>query len=474
MTDELPEGWASVCVGDVIVDLKYGTSKKCDKKARGVPVLRIPNIVDGTIDHRDLKYAELSLTEQKSLGLVPGDVLVIRSNGSVSLVGRSAVVRESERDFAFAGYLIRLRSSEAILPEFLNRALGSYDTRLRIELEARSTSGVNNINAEEIRALPFALPPIAEQKRILAALARPLARSEICQTRLDRIPALLRRFRRAVLMAACRGWLTADWRTEKNTLGTHGCPPGWGEDTVAGVCEAVVDCPHSTPMWVATGYICVKTTQLSPGKLDLSSPHFVSRDTFEERTKRLKPRAGDILYCREGVVGAACVVPPGVELCLGQRLMLLRSSKVITPEFLMYVLNSELTLAQARDRSLGTTAQHVNVGDVKRFTLLLPPLAEQHEIVRRVELMFALADRLEVRYEKAKAQTGKLTLSILARAFRGELVPTEAVLARREGRSYETAEQLLERIKGQTASAKHVRTKRETTRTAKPHRGRDT
>ena len=76
-----------------------------------------------------------------------------------------------------------------------------------------------------------------------------------------------------------------------------------------------------------------------------------------------------------------------------------------------------------------------------------PPLAEQHEIVRRVEALLARADRIEKRLATATRRVGTLTQAILAQAFRGELVPTEAELARQEGRDYEPASVLLERIR---------------------------
>lgn len=74
-------------------------------------------------------------------------------------------------------------------------------------------------------------------------------------------------------------------------------------------------------------------------------------------------------------------------------------------------------------------------------------MAEQEEIVRRVKGLFALADKIESRYQGVQQQVNRLPQSILAKAFRGELVPTEAELAEREGRSYESAEQLLARIR---------------------------
>jgi type I restriction enzyme S subunit len=78
----------------------------------------------------------------------------------------------------------------------------------------------------------------------------------------------------------------------------------------------------------------------------------------------------------------------------------------------------------------------------------MPPLQEQGETVKRVVSLFALAERLQERYEKARTQVDKMTQSVLAKAFRGELVTTEAELARREGPEYETAEELLARVQG--------------------------
>ena len=102
-------------------------------------------------------------------------------------------------------------------------------------------------------------------------------------------------------------------------------------------------------------------------------------------------------------------------------------------------------------RPCGTASPHLNVGDIKRFPVPLPPTAERHEIVRRVEALFRLADAIEKRVAAATARAEKLTQAILAKAFRGELVPTEAELARREGRDYEPASVLLERIRAEQA-----------------------
>lgn len=95
----------------------------------------------------------------------------------------------------------------------------------------------------------------------------------------------------------------------------------------------------------------------------------------------------------------------------------------------------------------------MNLDNIRDVSIALPPLSEQEEIVRRVEKLFAFADQIEVRLRQAQAHVHRLTQSLLAKAFRGELVPTEAELAEREGRDYETAEQLLARVKAEALVA---------------------
>ena len=166
--EELPIKWSTVKLKNIISDIRYGTAKKCNYEKTNVPVLRIPNVVRGIIDHRDMKYAPLSSQEYKKPRLKKGDILIVRSNGSVSLVGKSAVVSEKEEGFAYAGYLIRIRfNHQKINPNFINLALSTHDVRIQIEVPARSTSGVNNINSEEVKNLTIPLPPFLEQKEIV-------------------------------------------------------------------------------------------------------------------------------------------------------------------------------------------------------------------------------------------------------------------------------------------------------------------
>lgn len=158
-------------VGDVITDIRYGTAKKCNYDGGAVPVLRIPNVQGGRIDLGDMKSADFDAKELLKLELRTGDILVIRSNGSLDLVGRSAVVDDRAAGMLFAGYLIRLRLDPTrCLPEYLHWFLQSSVARNTITNAAKSTSGVNNVNAQELQNLELPLPSIAAQKERIASI----------------------------------------------------------------------------------------------------------------------------------------------------------------------------------------------------------------------------------------------------------------------------------------------------------------
>jgi len=280
-----------------------------------------------------------------------------------------------------------------------------------------------------------------------------LARVSAARARLAKLPALLKRFRQSVLAAACSGELTAEWR-KPDQRASGELPSTWRMTSVSEVCKAIVDCPHSTPKWTTTGEVCLRTTNFKPARLDLTEVRFVSQETYATRIARLTPQPGDVLYSREGgILGIACLFPAGLRACLGQRMMLLRAGRCMSSPYLMHLLNSSHILDQVRSLTGGTASPHLNVGDVKAFTVPLPPLPEQREIMRRVEALFALADKIEARVAAATARVEKITQAILARAFRGELVPTEAELARQNGRTYEPASALLERIRSERAGS---------------------
>ncbi|WP_182267026.1 restriction endonuclease subunit S [Stenotrophomonas maltophilia] len=203
------EAWEEATIGDITVDLRYGTSKKCHYQDYGTAVFRIPNIAEnGRISSYDLKRAEFDAHEASRLRLEAGDLLVVRSNGSLDLVGKTAVVTSSEAGLLFAGYLMRLRlQSKKVLPQYAYYGLSSPAQRHQIEITSKSTSGVNNINSEELRALRISLPSINEQTEIIRRVEALFALADKVQAQYEAARARVDRLTSALLAKAFRGEL---------------------------------------------------------------------------------------------------------------------------------------------------------------------------------------------------------------------------------------------------------------------------
>lgn len=164
-----PTGWVSVRLDDVAASMRYGTSIKCDYDAGETPVVRIPNVSTGRTVLDDMKYGPLSDVDREALALATGDLLMIRSNGSLDIVGRSAVVTPEAEGMAFAGYLVRLRTlKDQTDTHYIWLALNSSSVREQIERPIRSAVGLKNVNLTEFGNLSFWLAPVAEQRRIVA------------------------------------------------------------------------------------------------------------------------------------------------------------------------------------------------------------------------------------------------------------------------------------------------------------------
>jgi type I restriction enzyme, S subunit len=320
---------------------------------------------------------------------------------------------------------------------------------------------VKGITVEKLHSIRIALPPVSEQKRIVAKMDRLMAVCDRLQAqqheRQDRHAALTsasfarfveaptlanleymfhpaynvepQKLRDAVLALALQGKLVSQCLHDSPVqissrqsrigdgadVGRSEVPRGWAVAPLADVAEQIVDCPHSTPKWTTSGEVCVRTNQFRAGYLDLSESKFVSKETFEERTRRLQPQADDILYSREGgILGIACRVPPDVKLCLGQRMMLIRVGTALVPAYLELVLNSPLINEIARRKTTGGAAPRINVSTVTAYPIPVPPMAEQRRIVQRVGQIMSLLDALETVLGDAESTAVRLMQAVVA------------------------------------------------------------
>lgn len=164
-------------------------------------------------------------------------------------------------------------------------------------------------------------------------------------------------------------------------------------NTLESMCELIVDCPHSTPEWTDEGYVVTRNQNIKNGVLDLSSPSFTSRDDYLKRIKRAKPKAGDIIFTREAPMGEVCMIPDGLECCLGQRQVLLRPKENICGEYLFWALQSPYVQNQISwNEGTGSTVSNVRIPVLKALNIPRLPNEERNiskvlsDVARKIEL----------------------------------------------------------------------------------------
>jgi type I restriction enzyme S subunit len=195
-------------LGHLSVKAGYGTSTKCEAEGPGVPVVRIPNLVGGSIDLSDEKRAADSDLNLSKYMLEPDDLLIVRTNGSVDLIGRAAVVQPGI-EAAFASYLIRYRLNTAqVRPRWVSAMLSSPQVRTRLESLAASSAGQHNLSLGKLDMIELPVPTMDVQDarlRRLDAIESDIARlTTACNQLLTREASL----RAATLTAAFSGRLT--------------------------------------------------------------------------------------------------------------------------------------------------------------------------------------------------------------------------------------------------------------------------
>ena len=304
-------------------------------------------------------------------------------------------------------------------------------------VEAKS-HGMNmpRLGTDTAKAAPFVLAPRNEQTRIADQLDKLLARVQACNERIDAIPALLKQFRQTVLDTATSGALTEDWQTASTA--------NWRPVQLADVAS---DFSYgSAAKSSKTGAIPVlRMGNIQNGHLDWSDLVYTSDPHEIDKYKLTK---GDVLFNRTNspeLVGKTAVYQGERDAIYAGYLIRVRCLPTLLPEYLNYCLGSKAGRAYCWSvKSDGVSQSNINAKKLAAFRFSLPSLEEQAEIVRRVEVLFKLADCIEARYVAARAQAQRLTPLLLAKAFRGELVPQDP--------NDEPASHLLERIREHGAS----------------------
>ena len=198
--------WKHTSLAKIVNGFKYGISEKSDYSYNGMPVFRIPNVTDSGLSCDDIKYLNHSNIDDENQ-VHENDILIIRSNGSRDLVGKSVLVPHLSRSYTYASFLIRIQPTTVVDPKYLVVYLNSPECRAQMFKKAKSSAGINNINSKELGEIQIGLPSISEQREIVKILVNLLNKE---QETIEYIQAVLKQIeeiRQSILSKAFHGEL---------------------------------------------------------------------------------------------------------------------------------------------------------------------------------------------------------------------------------------------------------------------------
>lgn len=209
--------WEETKLGNVLREIKYGSSEKSDYSYTGIPVLRIPNIGDMELIFDDLKYLRQNDCLPNEY-LEDNDILIIRSNGSKDLVGKCALVKDLDQKFTYASFLIRLRVHDSISASYIVWYLNSENARKQLFRKAKSSAGIHNINSKEIADIDITIPHISEQNEIVEILSTLIEKEKQVRETAETVIEQIDIMKKATLARAFRGELGTNDPSEESAV----------------------------------------------------------------------------------------------------------------------------------------------------------------------------------------------------------------------------------------------------------------
>ena len=192
---------------------------------------------------------------------------------------------------------------------------------------------------------------------------------------------------------------------------------GWDTLPLENACKAIVDCPHSTPSYTKedTGFRCIRTSIVKKNRMLWDEIEYIPEDEYVKRIQRKKPDVGDIVYTREGaILGIAAIIDRNCNVALGQRSMLLSPNiDKCASEFLCVAMNSDSFLDNALKGVSGSASPHINVGDIKAFRMIMPPIELQNQFSDFTQAI----DKSKVAVQKALDKAQLLFDSLMQQYF---------------------------------------------------------
>lgn len=436
----LPGGWLEVeglDLFELVRGVSYDKSAITTVVADGfVPILRANNISTGMLNRDELVFAPDRFVSDKQL-FCPGDMVIASSSGSKAVVGKAAMVPDGFGRASFGAFCSVARPRHPDMRHWLRHYFATRAYRDFVERVALGIN-INNLRGSDLAVMPVPVPPLAEQRRIVAKLDALTARTARARTDLDRIPALAARYKQAVLDAA---------------YGGHLSDQPLGQLAVADVISSLDQgwSPKCDSEAAGEGqWGVIKTTAIQGVWFDDSANKRLPAHL--EARSAIKIVAGDVLITRAGPrsrVGVTCVVRQTRDrLMLCDKAYRLRVNLgVMDPVFLALMLNSPQALRAIEEMKTGISDSGLNLtqGKLLALSLPVPSVEEQKRLVAKIDRAFAEIDRLTAEAAAARRQLDRLDQAVLAKAFRGELVPQDP--------ADEPASVLLDRVRAKLAAA---------------------
>ena len=468
-----PDSWGQVRLRDVATVLNgFAFASSRFSKVRGTPLVRIRDV------GRDTTSCCYDGSYDPSYLIRKGDLLV-------GMDGEFKAARWAGPDALLNQRVCKIDVDPSLFePRFLDLILPAYLSAIHRNTSAQT---VTHLSSKTILELPLPLAPLSEQRRIVQKVETLLARVGAARGWLERVPRLLNQFRQAALAAACKGRLTEGWKERREcshpaaSLGVRPerpdpsvlpeIPNGWRwlwlPELGALARGKSRHRPRNDPVLYGGKYPFIQTGDIA-GSGGVITHH---SQTYNDRglaQSKLWPEGTVCITIAANIAETAILTYPA---CFPDSIVgLIANAEICIPQYVEYFLRT--AKADLASFAPATAQKNINLAILNEVAVPTPPLEEQKEIAQRVQAMFSLADTIERRVAVSQIRAEKLPPSILSRAFAGELVPSEAELAGAEGRSYETAEELLNRI--QVERALGAQTKSPNAGSAELRRGRKT
>lgn len=434
---ELSKGWVLTTVKELagasglFVDGDWVESKDQDPNGQ-IRLLQLADIGEGMfLDKSDRWINEEAFARLRCTQLAAGDVLIARMPDPL---GRACLMPALDKRCVTVVDVAALRVDPQVANNrWVMHTINAPQMRAEIGMHASGTTR-KRISRGNLGSLQIPLPPAAEQKRIADKLDTVLTRVDSVNTCLARVASVLRRFRQSVLAAATSGRLTEEWR--------GGEPPKWTTWRAEDICTKVQSGGTPKKGFANSGVPFLKVYNIVNQQVAFDyKQQYVSAEIHATELRKSQTQPGDVLMNIVGPPLGKVAIVPGEHSAwnINQAITLFRPSDRISSQWIYIALCEGAPIREVLNRTKGSVGQvNISLSQCRSFELPVPDPVEQAEIVRRVETLFAFADRLEARLQGAQTAAQRLTPASLAKAFRGELVPQDP--------NDETASELLRRL----------------------------